>query len=70
MSFIPFAPPIPLFFGRSTSGHNDTLMVFFDPEGRLVTEGERLEILGIGQALFGIGDDRELPCDVQSSAAC
>lgn len=61
VSFVPVAPPIPVFFGRFSSGYSDTLMVFFDAEGRLLSEGERFEIEGLGQALFGLGDRRDAP---------
>lgn len=56
-SFISFAgpaPPIPIYYGSSISGYTDTLMVFFDPQGRMLDEGQRFEIEGIGQALFGV----------------
>ena len=42
--------PIPIYFDSSSSGRNDTLMLFFDAAGRLVNEGRR----------FGI-DDGEQP---------
>lgn len=39
-------PPIPLYFGSSTIGRNDILMVFFDSEGRLRADGALFEIDG------------------------
>lgn len=52
------APPVPIYYGSDSSGRDDTLMVFFDREGRLRNAGERL---GIGEtdrsraALLGEG---------------
>jgi len=40
------APPLPIYYGSDSSGRDDTLMVFFDREGRLRNAGERL---GIGE---------------------
>jgi hypothetical protein len=42
-------PPIPLYFDSDTSGRDDTLMVFFDAEGRM--RGESINL--------GIGDTRQ-----------
>jgi hypothetical protein len=38
-------PSIPIYFNRNTSGRDDTLMVFFDSQGRM--QGESIN-LGIG----------------------
>jgi hypothetical protein len=47
MVSITFAlPPVPLYFDSQTSGRDDTLMVFFDSEGRL--QGESVN-LGVGE---------------------
>ena len=52
------APPIPIYYGSDSSGRNDTLMVFFDRDGKLRDAGQRL---GIGEtdrsraALLGEG---------------
>jgi len=40
------APPLPIYYGSDSSGRDDTLMVFFDREGRLRNSGERR---GIGE---------------------
>lgn len=42
-------PPIPIYFDSETSGRDDTLMVFFDSEGRM--QGESVNL--------GIGDTRQ-----------
>jgi hypothetical protein len=42
-------PPIPIYFDSDTSGRDDTLMVFFDSEGRM--QGESVNL--------GIGDTRQ-----------
>jgi hypothetical protein len=46
--FLPL-PSIPLYFDSDTSGRNDTLMVFFDAEGRM--RGQSVNL--------GIGDTRQ-----------
>ena len=43
ISFVP-APPVPIYYGSDSSGRDDTLMLFFDREGRLRNSGERLGI--------------------------
>lgn len=53
------APPIPIYYGSSSSGYSDTLMVFFDSEGRMLQEGQRFDVQGLGQALFGIDSPRQ-----------
>ena len=42
-------PPIPVYFDSETSGRNDTLMVFFDSQGRM--QGESVNL--------GVGDTRQ-----------
>jgi hypothetical protein len=42
-------PPIPIYFDSDTSGRDDTLMVFFDSEGRM--RGESINL--------GVGDTRQ-----------
>jgi hypothetical protein len=37
-------PPIPLYFGSVTRGRDDTLMVFFDREGRVRARSAKLSI--------------------------
>ncbi len=52
------APPVPIYFGSDSSGRDDTLMVFFDREGRLRNTGERLGIAeteGSRAAVLGEG---------------
>jgi hypothetical protein len=52
------APPIPIYFDSETSGRDDTLMVFFDSQGRMRGEGVNLGIGDTGQsgaALVGQG---------------
>ncbi len=44
------APPVPLYFGSDTSGRDDTLMVFFDRDGRLRDQGQRLGIEETGRS--------------------
>jgi hypothetical protein len=43
---VTFGPPvpIPLFFRSSTSGRDDTLMLFFGPDGRLRGDSLRLDL--------------------------
>jgi len=58
--FIPAVPavPIPIYFDSQTSGRDDTLMVFFDSQGRVQAEGFNLGIGETGQsgaALIGEG---------------
>ena len=51
-------PPIPIYFDSDTSGRDDTLMVFFDSEGRMQGESVNLGIGDTGQsgaALVGEG---------------
>ena len=51
-------PPVPLYFDSDTSGRDDTLMVFFDSEGRMRGESVNLGIADTGQsgaALVGEG---------------
>jgi hypothetical protein len=50
--------PIPIYFNSQTSGRDDTLMVFFDSQGRVQGEGFNLGIEDTGQsgaALVGQG---------------
>lgn len=52
------AVPIPIYFDSQTSGRDDTLMVFFDSQGRVQGEGFNLGIQETGQsgaAFFGQG---------------
>ena len=44
------APPIPIYFDSETSGRDDTLMVFFDSQGRMRGEGVNLGIGDTGQS--------------------
>jgi hypothetical protein len=51
-------PPIPIYFDSQTSGRDDTLMVFFDSQGKVQGEGFNLGIGETGQsgaALIGEG---------------
>jgi len=46
-SFVPIpfpTPPIPLYFGSFVRGRDDTLMVFFDREGRMRARSAKLTI--------------------------
>ena len=43
-------PPIPIYFDSRTSGRDDTLMVFFDSEGRVQGEGFNLGVGDTGQS--------------------
>ncbi len=50
--------PIPIYYNSQTSGRDDTLMVFFDSQGRVQGEGFNLGIQETGQsgaAFFGQG---------------
>jgi hypothetical protein len=38
------APPIPIYYNSRTSGRDDTLMIFFDAEGRSRGQGLRLDV--------------------------
>lgn len=51
---VTFGPPvpIPLFFRSSTSGRDDTLMLFFGPDGRLRGDSLRLHL-----EAFPVGED-------------
>jgi hypothetical protein len=52
------APPLPIYFDSETSGRDDTLMVFFDSEGRMRGESVNLGIAETrqsGAALVGEG---------------
>jgi hypothetical protein len=52
-SFVPTpfpTPPIPLYFGSFTRGRDDTLMVFFDAEGRMRATGSKLTVDDPGDA--------------------
>jgi hypothetical protein len=42
--------PIPIYYDRQTSGRDDTLMVFFDSQGRVQGEGFNLGIQETGQS--------------------
>jgi hypothetical protein len=56
--FVGPTPPIPLYFDSQTSGRDDTLMVFFDSQGKVQGEGFNLGIRETGQsgaALIGEG---------------
>jgi hypothetical protein len=44
------APPIPIYFDSRTSGRDDTLMVFFDSQGRVQGEGFNLGIEDTSQS--------------------
>ncbi len=46
ISFVGPLPPIPIYFASDRSGRDDTLMIFFDREGRLANQGLRL---GVGE---------------------
>jgi hypothetical protein len=51
-------PSVPLYFDSETSGRDDTLMVFFDPEGRMQGGSVNLGVGDTGQsgaALVGEG---------------
>ena len=51
-------PPVPVYFNSETSGRDDTLMVFFDSQGRMRGESVNLGIGDTGQsgaALVGQG---------------
>ena len=46
ITFVGPMPPIPIYFASDSSGRDDTLMLFFDREGRLANQGLRL---GVGE---------------------
>ena len=59
MVSVPVAlPPVPVYFDSQTSGRDDTLMVFFDSDGRIQGESIRLGVGDTdqsGAALVGQG---------------
>ncbi len=59
ISFLAAAPPIPVYYRSATSGFSDTLMVFFDGEGRVVDDGQRFDIEGMGEMLGLEGGSRD-----------